>query len=152
MIVYIIVFITIFIIDILTKYWALGACNQEVVITPFLSCELIINRGFSWSLFHSSSTLVFFIVSAVILCAIGALGVHTLYQWRAGKNILGEVMVLSGALANMLDRVMYGGVIDFIVVHYQAYTWPVFNVADMAVVVGVACMFFINWHEHETAR
>ena len=137
---------SIFIVDIVTKQWALTACQQEVVINQFFSCELVMNRGFSWSMLHSSSPEIFMLVNTIILGAVIILGNYTYYQWQLSKNIMGEVIVMTGALANMLDRKMYGGVVDFIVVHYHDCAWPVFNVADIAVVLGVFIMLYTNWN------
>jgi len=51
-------------------------------------------------------------------------------------------LILGGAVGNLIDRVTYGYVIDFLDVYYQAYHWPVFNIADSAITVGVVFMLF----------
>ena len=51
-------------------------------------------------------------------------------------------LILGGAVGNLIDRVIYGYVIDFLDVYYQAYHWPVFNIADSAITVGVVFMLF----------
>ena len=55
---------------------------------------------------------------------------------QKGKSITGFLLILSGALSNVLDRVVYHGVIDFIVVHYGNWYWPTFNIADVAIEFG----------------
>jgi len=61
-------------------------------------------------------------------------------------------LILGGALGNLIDRVIYGYVIDFLDVYYQAYHWPVFNIADSAITVGVVFMLyesFVTKDKHE---
>ena len=63
-------------------------------------------------------------------------------RWILGKNILGEIFVLSGAISNIIDRFYYHGVIDFISLHWKKYYWPIFNLADLFIVLGVFLMLF----------
>ena len=58
------------------------------------------------------------------------------------QRLFGQFILLSGALGNLLDRAQYGYVIDFIDVHYQNYYWPVFNVADSLIFIGVILLIF----------
>ncbi len=51
-------------------------------------------------------------------------------------------LILGGAVGNIIDRVLYGYVIDFLDVYYQTHHWPIFNIADSAICVGVACMLY----------
>lgn len=55
------------------------------------------------------------------------------------------VLVLSGALGNLIDRIRFGVVIDFIDVHWRQYHWPAFNIADSVICVGVGILFFYIW-------
>ena len=58
------------------------------------------------------------------------------------QRLFGQFILLSGALGNLLDRAQYGYVIDFINVHYQNFYWPVFNVADSLIFIGVILLLF----------
>jgi len=58
------------------------------------------------------------------------------------QRLFGQFFLLSGALGNLLDRAQYGYVVDFIDVHYQNYYWPVFNVADGFIFIGVILLLF----------
>ena len=58
------------------------------------------------------------------------------------QRLFGQFILLSGALGNLLDRAQYGYVVDFIDVHYQNYYWPVFNIADSLIFVGVILLIF----------
>lgn len=132
--------IFVFVADRLTKWWAFSACAQEKVVTPFLSFHLTCNRGISWSIGHSDKTCPFVLLSLLIGVFILLFMLHTWRQSREGVFIGGEILVLTGAISNTLDRVFYGGVVDFIVLKYGEYTWPLFNIADLAIVCGAIMM------------
>ena len=62
-------------------------------------------------------------------------------------------LVLGGALGNLIDRIIYGYVIDFLDVFYGNWHWPAFNVADSAITVGVVILFIDSFiHRPETAK
>ncbi len=134
---YIFLAITIFVIDFLSKKWALHMCQEEWILTRWLSCETTLNTGLSWSLFHNFNQPVLVIGVGLI---IGLLIWYAREQFLRKKIIIGEVMTITGALCNVLDRFIYGGVIDFIVLHYKQYMWPVFNIADIAICCGIFIM------------
>ena len=58
-------------------------------------------------------------------------------------------LILGGAIGNLIDRVAYGYVIDFLDVYYQSHHWPVFNIADSAICVGVDFMLYESFTEQE---
>ncbi|MGH8551544.1 MAG: signal peptidase II [Methylococcales bacterium] len=60
----------------------------------------------------------------------------------------GLALVLGGALGNLLDRVLYGYVIDFLDVYYKTWHWPAFNIADSAITIGV-CILLLDSFRHE---
>lgn len=132
----------IFLLDIFSKRWAYFCCKVPKIVNPLVSCELAINRGVSWSMFHSENTTMFVFVSLMIAIVIGLLGFYTYNRSRAGLPYGFEVLVLTGALGNMLDRFLYHGVVDFIVIGYGDWFWPTFNIADIAIVVGVFGMIY----------
>ncbi len=61
-------------------------------------------------------------------------------------------LILGGAIGNLIDRVMYGYVIDFLDVYYQSYHWPIFNIADSAITVGVMFMLYESFTHQEQAE
>lgn len=133
----------IFVIDRLSKMAALAWCTDYVqTALPFLSFELVFNRGVAWSFFHSAETIPFVIVSllqvsiAVVLCW------WAYEHYRSGYLVLGETCIIAGSLSNIVDRLVYHGVIDFIILSYRHYSWPVFNIADAAIVIGVGIVIF----------
>ena len=63
---------------------------------------------------------------------------------RQGRRVLalGLALVLGGAIGNVIDRMLYGYVVDFILIHYQSWSYPAFNVADSAITCGVVLIVF----------
>jgi signal peptidase II len=131
----------IFSLDRITKWLALSYLEDAYHITDLLSFDLVMNRGISWSLFHSAGNTMFIILTAMIACIIAGLLVHTIVRWHKGYMVVGEVMTLVGGLSNLVDRIVYGGVIDFIVFSFGSWSFPVFNLADCSIVIGIGIMF-----------
>lgn len=139
---YIILAILIVLCDRVSKVMALSFLEQPMPITDFLSFELAINRGVSWGMFHSVRSDIFFFVTMLILAIIVSLFCYTTVRYLNKQLVYGEIMVLAGACSNLVDRYVYGGVIDFIHFSYQGWSWPIFNIADIAIVLGVAWILF----------
>jgi signal peptidase II len=137
---YILLFASIVLSDRLTKLWALQTCLAPRIFNAYLSGELVFNRGVSWSFFNYADPLLFGCVTGLVTGVIIALALYAWNQWQSGQIIAGEVMVLAGSCANLFDRFIYGGVIDFILLSYKSYSWPIFNIADIAIVLGVGYM------------
>ena len=137
---YITISIGVLILDRVTKLYALEHFGVEQKVFQFLSFELVINRGISWGILNSSSTFTFLCVVLLTLLVTCALGIYAYRRILQGYTIVGELLVFTGSLSNILDRVLYNGVVDFILVHIQSWSWPVFNIADSAIVLGVVCM------------
>lgn len=144
---YFLLYVFIVLLDGVTKLLALRFCQSEVVFTSFFSCELAYNRGVSWSLLHSDSSVVFSLVTAVILAVVVWLVLYTRNRWRAGYPIGAEIAVLAGSTGNLVNRFVYGGVVDFLMFHYGDWTWPLFNIADIAIVCGALYMIFDSFRE-----
>lgn len=126
--------------DRITKFFALRML-APIDMNSFLSLDFMLNRGISWGLFHDSGETIFTIVSLFVII-ITAVIIGIAYQrYQEGRMIIGELLVICGAVSNIIDRMVYSGVIDFIVIHYQDWSFPVFNLADVYIVVGICGMF-----------
>lgn len=132
--------------DRITKHMALGMIKTHV-IAPFLSFQLVFNRGISWGMFHSEHHGFFVALSVVIVGIIAALAWHTYARYKVGRSIYAELMVLAGASSNVIDRALYQGVIDFVHLHIGDWSWPIFNVADVAIVLGIFWMIKEQYQE-----
>ena len=132
--------VVLLVIDRIAKYEALCLCAQGCKINEYLSFEVVYNRGTSWGLFHSQSNAVFWLVTLGVALVTAGVLAYAVLRFRSGHMILGEVMVIAGSLSNIIDRVFYNGVIDFIELSYRGWLWPSFNGADMLIVFGVLIM------------
>jgi len=132
--------LVVLILDRITKWYALTYLEDAYQVTSFLSFDLVMNRGISWSLLHSDSHIIFALLTCFIAIIIALLMVHSVRRWHEGYSIMGEVLTLSGALSNFIDRIIYGGVIDFIGISIGWFSWPVFNLADCCIVCGISLM------------
>jgi signal peptidase II len=129
------------IIDRLTKSWVLDHLDVPLKINDYLSLSFVLNRGISWGMFYSENDGTFLLISTAVIGLMIFLISFARKRWQEDHIIIGEVLALSGALSNLIDRFFYRGVVDFIALNYDALTFPVFNVADACIVVGVAMMF-----------
>ena len=142
---YFFLFIFTVILDRLTKLWVLhNFVSSEKNIFPFLKLSLAMNRGVSFGMFHFKTTFPFVALATFIFFVIVAFGVYTFFRFKNNKNIFFEILVLAGALSNFVDRILYGGVIDFIDFYISSWHWPTFNFADMFIFIGIAGMFIRN--------
>lgn len=135
------------ILDRITKWYALNNWQLREHINQFLSFELTFNRGISWGMFHNASNSLFVIVSMIIAAVTIAVAGVAIYKLRAGECIWGETLIVAGSISNLIDRLLYGGVVDFIHLSYGQWSWPLFNVADMAIVLGVIIMV---WEQYKS--
>lgn len=139
-------FLALFFLDRLTKLLVVNAYYGPVDIwPPYLSFELVINRGISWSLLNFDDTACFVMVSSIVTAIGSILFVYACLRYRNQRVVVGELLVLVGAWSNIVDRIMYGGVIDFILFKYGQWSFPVFNLADITIVAGVV---FMMWESH----
>jgi len=136
-------------LDQANKYWMLNvydiAARQPVTLTPFLDLVLSWNYGVSYSLFpahEGAARLALLLVQAAIVAAL------TVWLWRAPhpRPALALGLVIGGALGNAADRLTRGAVADFFYLHTELPVGPlanyVFNVADVAITVGVALLLY----------
>jgi signal peptidase II len=122
-----------------SKYWILHTANLPVVVLPVLNLTLVQNEGVTFGLLNGLGSWSHFVLAAIALLVVAALGVWL----RGAENALVAVSIgaiAGGALGNVIDRLHYGWVVDFIHAHIGAWSWYVFNVADAAIVCGVAAL------------
>ena len=113
-----------------------GDC-QSIVLLPVFNFTLLHNAGAAFSFLSDAGgwqrgllVAVSTLVSAVI--------VVWLYRIKSSEKLLALALalILGGAIGNLIDRALVGYVVDFIVVHYQHYYFPAFNIADSAITIG----------------
>ncbi|MFP4097730.1 MAG: signal peptidase II [Alphaproteobacteria bacterium] len=117
--------------------------GSSIYITPFFNIVLAWNTGVSFSLFNQIGSSGPFILSAVALIIV-CIFIYLLTKAAHFSYALGYALVIGGALGNVIDRLRFGAVIDFLDIHLYGYHWPAFNVADIAVVSGIGILIFAS--------
>jgi lipoprotein signal peptidase len=119
--------------------------NSLIKINDFIKITNIQNTGISFGLLSGkvSQIILIFIISFVISILIiwYKKSINHLEKW-------GLAIVISGAFGNLIDRIIHGYVIDFIYINYDKYYWPAFNIADIAISVGIVILIiatFVNY-------
>lgn len=124
-------------------------CAIDRITKSIVTEGVVYNRGIIWGLFNSSLSGPFLVISALIILVLSSLSWYTYQRWLAGKYIVGEIMVLAGGVSNLCDRLFFGGVIDFIHVTIGSWQFPVFNGADMSIVLGISIMLLQVFYDDE---
>ena len=131
------------IVDQATKQLLLGylvkAGAMVPVIDGFFRLVVVWNRGVSFGLMSGDGALPPWVLSAVAIAVCVALFIWLRRTDRA-LTAWGIGLVMGGAIGNVIDRARWGAVFDFADFHVGRWHWPAFNVADSAIVVGVALM------------
>ncbi len=129
--------------DQLSKWWIVERVMQPPhteAVTSFLNFVLVHNKGVTFGLLntinHDYMPYILVGVASVILFMLGR------WLWRTNSLpvAIGLSAVMGGAVGNLIDRVRYGAVVDFIDFYYQNYHWYAFNIADAAIVTGVGLL------------
>jgi signal peptidase II len=131
-------------LDQATKLWVLGSfgLHERLVVTSFFNLVLVYNPGASFSFLADAGGWQrwFFVVLAL---AISIWLVVTIRRHAAERLLpLALALVLGGALGNVIDRLRFGAVVDFLDFHLAGWHWPAFNVADSAITVGVMLLLW----------
>jgi len=151
---WILIAILVIALDQLSKWWirALFELYEAIPVFPGLQIIYVRNLGAAFSFLSSAGGWQrwFFIVLSVLASIAIVIWISRLPTQRR-LEALGLSLVLGGAIGNLVDRVLLGYVVDFIDVYYQSWHWPVFNVADSAITVGVAIMIIdiLFYQRHE---
>jgi signal peptidase II len=136
-------------IDQASKLWLLfvfGIAHRGVVtVTPFFDLVLAWNVGISFGWFQNDSP-----VAQIVLMLVKAVAVIVLAIWMArSRTAIATIalgLIIGGAVGNAIDRFAYGAVVDFALFHLQIggkpFNWYVFNLADVAIVAGVAALLY----------
>ncbi len=128
-------------VDQLTKALIVGQLRDggEWVVTRFFRVILTYNTGAAFSFLAGADGWQRWLFTAVAIAAT-VLIVVLLRRGGSGLYCAGLALILGGALGNLLDRLVIGKVVDFLLFHYQQWAWPAFNVADSAITLGAALL------------
>jgi lipoprotein signal peptidase len=137
------------VLDQLTKLWvaAVFQLGDKLAVLPSFNLVLAYNTGAAFSLLADAGGWQRLFFSAVAVVA-SVVIVHLLRRHSGQKLFsLALALILGGALGNLVDRVAYGHVIDFIQVYWRDWYWPAFNVADSAITVGAALLVWDSFRK-----
>ena len=141
--------VTVLMLDQASKLWLLRVFDighrGSVKLTPFFDLVLAWNPGISFGWFQNDSP-----TAQIVLMLIKAAAVLILAVWMArSRTPIATValgLIIGGAIGNAIDRLAYGAVVDFALFHVQidgnTFNWYVFNLADVAIVAGVAALLY----------
>lgn len=135
----------ILVIDQVTKWLATVFLveNAMTIVPYFLSFSYVKNTGAAWSMFQNSGTLL------------GIFGLFVLFlifesrerlELKSKSNQISYGLICAGIAGNIIDRLAFGSVVDFIDFQIGRYHWPVFNVADSAICTGVFLYFLFTFY------
>lgn len=135
--------LVVLILDQASKTWILHGLDLPALgsirLLPFLNFTMVWNHGVTFGLLTSRQPLTPFLLGALALAVVGALG-YWLWRSESLRNALPIGAIAGGAIGNVIDRIRYGAVVDFIHAHAFGYSWYVFNLADAAIVCGVGAL------------
>ncbi len=124
---------------------------NHIEITSFFNIALVMNRGVSFGMFSEHNQPVILICVAAIIISI-----LLVWLWRNSSLVvaLGIGSAIGGAVGNVVDRIRYGAVVDFLDFHIADLHWPAFNIADSFVFIGVVvlCIYSMFFEEKTDLR
>ncbi|MDB3972408.1 signal peptidase II [Candidatus Thioglobus sp.] len=136
--------------DQLTKMMVLGSLKlyESIEITSFFSLTHVHNYGAAFSfLADEDGWQQYFLVSISAIASIAIILWMSKTSTNQPYKLIALSLILSGAIGNLIDRAVFGFVIDFINLHYQDFYWPVFNVADTAITLGVILLLLVDFKQ-----
>ncbi len=139
------------VLDQITKYLADTSLDYRVPVNVMtsLNMTLVYNQGAAFSFLSDAGGWQrwFFMALSLFVCIVLIVWLRTVEKNRR-YLAWGLALILGGAIGNLIDRSLYGHVIDFIDVYYRSWHWPAFNIADSAIFLG-ACMLILDMFTHK---
>jgi signal peptidase II len=147
------------VLDQATKLWLLFVFELgrrgAVQVTPFFDLVLAWNTGISYGWFQQDGP-----IGAAVLLGFKVIAVIALAIWMTRSKTrlatIGLGLIIGGAIGNAIDRAAYGAVVDFALFHIQwggkTLNWYVFNIADAAIVVGVAALLYDSFRGPDAVK
>ena len=147
------------VLDQASKLWLLFVFDLgrrgAVAVTPFFDLVLAWNTGISYGWFQQDGP-----IGAAVLLGFKVVAVIALAIWMARSTTrlatIGLGLIIGGAIGNAIDRAAYGAVVDFALFHIQwggkTLNWYVFNLADAAIVVGVAALLYDSFRGPDAVK
>lgn len=145
--------VLVILVDQISKYAAMQQLEpyQSYDIMPMLSFTLAYNTGAAFSFLSGAGDWhhLFFIGFSAIVSFVIMVWIIRLPKQTAYLQFTALSLILGGAVANLIDRITLGYVIDFIDVYYKNHHWPIFNIADSAITVGTLLLAYDLCFHHD---
>ena len=138
----IILTIIFFLVDFCSKLLVsnlIGVHDSIVVINKFFNISYFRNTGGAWSILSNHTWLLIVFSLLIIVFIIGYIRKNKVNK---RLELIGYSMILGGSIGNLFDRIVYGYVIDFLDFNIFGYSFPIFNLADTFIVLGVFMLLF----------
>ena len=131
---------SVIVLDQITKYLIAAYLSpfDSIEVFPFLHIVNVRNTGAAFGSFRGAGSGFFIVISVIAIIFVISLLVKRTY------NYIGLSLVLGGAIGNLIDRILYGKVVDFIDFSIGSFHWPAFNVADSSLTVGIAVILLTS--------
>jgi len=127
--------------------------QSRPIVPQWLDLTYTLNPGAAFSLFatmpHGFRSVFFIALSLVATVVLIALMFR---RTTTTSHSIAFALILAGTIGNLIDRVARGLVIDFIYFHHATFSYPIFNIADSAITIGVALILLLSWLESSPAR
>ena len=145
--------VTVVIVDQLTKLWIMATFTlheQQNIIPGFFDLVYVTNTGAAFGFLAGSKTWLrqAFFVAVAILAIIVIVFAYGHLKKQAKIFIYALGLIAGGAVGNLIDRLRFGSVVDFLDFYLGSYHWPAFNVADSAITVGVTLFLLETLLQH----
>ena len=111
-------------------------------VFPFLAIVFMMNPGAAFSFLADASGWQRWFFSIVAIVAVVLLLIMLYRNTKDRLLSFGFVLILAGAIGNLIDRIMLGAVVDFILIYWRDFRWPAFNVADSCITIGAGILLF----------
>jgi signal peptidase II len=117
-----------------------GFSSKEIL--PNLNIVMVWNYGISFGLFNNQTYSFFPLLITIITASIIIIFIVWMFKTDSRALSAGLCMVIGGAFGNLIDRLRFNAVIDFVDIHFMEWHWPAFNLADTCIVLGIAFVVF----------
>jgi signal peptidase II len=132
--------LSVVVLDQITKYLIATYLSafDSIEVFPFLHIVNVRNTGAAFGSFRNVGSIFFIIISVIAIIFVISLLV------KRTCNYVGLSLVLGGAIGNLIDRVLYGKVVDFVDFSVGSFHWPAFNIADSSLTIGIAAILLTS--------
>jgi signal peptidase II len=138
--------------DQVSKWWVLSVLDLpgrgSIALLPVLNLTMVWNRGVTFGFLNSLGA---WSAPALVVGALVIVAALAVWLRRAERALVALALgaIAGGAIGNVVDRLRFGAVVDFIHAHAFGYSWYVFNIADAAIVCGVAALVIDGLHRRD---